>query len=156
MDAIELIKLYNTLFYVSLAVAILGFGLAVFFFFYFRIRDIRALMTGKARVETVRRIQEQNAKTGTLRAPVNATSGNLGITEQTQKTKAPPAENVYPETAVLQNATPETSVLGAYAEETVVLGTAAPAQTVLLQHVDSPIQFELTESTIVIHTDEVI
>lgn len=160
MDAVELINLYNTLFYASLAVAVLGFGLAAFFFFYFRIPQVRALMTGKARVEMVRQIQEQNAKTGTLR-PTLPISGNLGITEETGRTAPQPGYRApavqQPETAVLQTNASETMVLGATAAETTILGGSAEGETVLLhQPVNAGVRFEITESTIVIHTNEII
>ena len=56
MNAVEMISLYGNLFYVSLAIAVVGLGLAVFFFFYFDIPTVHALMTGKAKEETIRRI----------------------------------------------------------------------------------------------------
>ena len=51
MNAAESIKLYNTLFYVCLAVAILALLLAVILFFALDIRTVFALMTGTAKQE---------------------------------------------------------------------------------------------------------
>lgn len=167
MDAVELIQLYETLFYVCAALTVLGFGLAIFFFFFFRIPDVRALMTGKARADTVRRIEEQNAKTGTLRTPVPGTSGEIGRSEKIGRTGRTIIENPAPpqsvaaqpvqyndETAVLQSNAAETSVLAS--DETVVLHNSDTAETSLLHRAPADIRFDITEATIVIHTDEMI
>lgn len=166
MDAVELIQLYETLFYVSVALTVLGFGFAVFFFFFFRIPDVRALMTGKARANTVRQIEEQNAKTGTLRAPAPPTSGDLArtgrigrggrpIIEPPPQPQQPVQEMQYSEeTAVLQQDVAETSVLATGA--TVVLNRDSIEETTVLCRVPEGFRFEVTEATIVIHTDEII
>lgn len=176
------ISLLNTLFYVSMGVAILGFALAVFFFFYFDIPTVYAMMTGKARKETVRRMEEQNARTGRLRTD-HGHSGNIGKTGRFGKTgrtgKVRSAEVAHPEvpvyhaqptptapqermeTSVLSQAAPETNVLAASAAETAVLGHSAPAaqptdQTAILHPAANTIPFYMTETTLVIHTDEII
>ena len=77
---------------------------------------------------------------------------------------APPAaEPVRLETQVLQQAVPETQVLQETAPETVVLGHNPPApeeecgKTELLHPAQQiPFRFLVTETTLVIHTDEVI
>lgn len=185
MDAVELIRLYETLFYVSLGLTVLGFGLAIFFFFFFNIRDVRALMTGKARADTVRRIEEENARTGTLRPAVPGMSGDIAHSGKIGRTGRPiieppvqpqpapvqaPVSYVETETAVLQADAAETAVLGV--NETMVLNPqeypetmvlnqapameASAAETAVLNRSVPGIRFELTESTIVIHTNEII
>ena len=167
MDAVELIQLYETLFYVSAALTVLGFGLAIFFFFFFRIPDVRALMTGKARADTVRRIEEQNAKTGTLRVPVPGTSGEIGRSGRIGRTgrmivepPVQPQQNVEQsvqyseETALLQNDAADTSVLTT--DATVVLHRDSPEETTVLRRVPEGFRFDITEATLVIHTDEII
>lgn len=165
MNEIQLISLYSTLFYVSMAVAIVGLGLAVFFFWFFDIPTVYALMTGKAKENTIRRMAEQNAKTGTLRnqhihtGPTGRTGKTKSSAELVQQPQpaveqtVPAAEPEIDETSVLQNSV-ETVVLnqsGADAGETALL-SAAPAP----DPVPAGFRFCVTESTIVIHTDEMI
>ena len=77
MDAVELISLYSTLFYVFLGIAALGLALAVFFFFYFDIPTVYAMITGKAREQTIQRMQEKHAKTGNLRFQYPGHTGDM-------------------------------------------------------------------------------
>ena len=159
MNAVEMISLYGTLFYVSLGVALLGLALAVFFFFYFDIRTVYALMTGKAKADTIRRMNEQNQKTGNLRNAYIHT-GPTGRTGKTTATaSAVPAE--APEATAGQTAplaphdSMETTVLQQEdMAETTILQPEDTAETTVLGH--SGIRFDLTESTLVIHTDEII
>lgn len=140
MDAIQLIELYDTMFYVFMGIAILGFVLAVFSFFYFDIPGIYAMETGRAREATIRRMAEQNARTGKLRADY----GSTGKTAQTGG-KPQAADLKNGETARLSPAPEEaeTTILQAESEETTILQQKS-------------FRFEITENTIVIHTDEMI
>lgn len=194
MDAIKMIELFGNLFYVSLAVAVVGLGLAVFFFFYFDIPTVYALMTGKAKEDTIRRMAEQNAKTGNLRHQYLHTgpTGRTGKTKHTGKTggltqnmapaqpqvvQPPAAEQTAPvaqperyETSVLQTPVEETSILREEVYETQVLGYADTqtgetamltnatyaAQAAAPQQMPYGFHFNVTESTMVIHTNEMI
>lgn len=151
------ISLFNTLFYVSLAVAALGLGFAIFFFFFFDIRSVHARLTGRAKEKTIRKMLEQNAKTGNLRpAPMFHT----GPTGQTGETSGPIIKQ--PKTA----RTKPTKQTEEY--ETVVLQSSESGQTAPLsvemapdyvqggQQMPSDIGFELSENTVLIHTDEII
>ena len=184
MNAAEQISLFNTLFYVSMSLTIVGLALAVFFFFYFDIPRVHAMMTGKAKRDTIRKMEEQNAMTGKLRMNYTgytgetgdpARTGKLGRTGRTGRTgeiqesriqNPAPApqqhdqETVTPETAVLQTNAPETEVLYENAGETAILG-AAPVQeeageTAVLNHDLGGFRFQITETTLVIHTNEII
>lgn len=159
MDALQLIDLYQNLFYVCLVLTILGFGSAIFCFFKFRILDLRAIDTGKARTEKVRSVAAENAKTGNLRMNVYGLSGDIGVSgdlgntgrigktgSKKRRVVTPPAqEHTEPmqqplpevrdiperyETAVLQTDAPETAVLQEYAPETVLLRQQAQVQPV--------------------------
>lgn len=82
MEATQQISLYSNLFYFSLTIAILGFLMAVFFFFFFDIPTVFALMTGKARKKTVQKIQKgalsrEEAKVIDFISDDLKTSGNL-------------------------------------------------------------------------------
>lgn len=182
MNAVEMISLYGTLFYVSLAIAVVGLALAAFFFFYFDIPTVYALMTGKAKEDTIRRMAEQNAKTGNLRNQYIHT-GPTGKTENTgalsrnvpqpgvQEQTAPLAQPERDETSVLQTPAQETTILSQAAPETQVLrydgadsgetsllngsGAYAP-QPAAYQQVPAGFRFDVTESTLVIHTNETI
>lgn len=212
MNAAEQISLYENLVYVSLVVAIVGLGFAIFFFFYFKIPVVFALMTGSAKRETLQRMEQQNAKTGKLRS---AHTGPTGSGSRKASVTLPKTAdlNVAPTTPMQQTAAAvngadtavlgmgdtsvlgmgdtsvlgmgETSVLGM--GETSVLGGAAATpergetavlndrqtgippmatqefngDTVILSSSDAAvrsfsIRFDLTESTMVIHTDELI
>lgn len=164
MDAVELIELYSTLFYVFLGIAALGLVLAVFFFFYFDIPTIRAMMTGKAKRNTIRQMEEQNAKTGNLRfqypghtgditGRTNRT-GKLGRTERTGRTSAPPVSQPAPVAA--QPEPQETAILGSAAYQSQYRQEEEPEQTVMLRQNTSGFRFEVTESIVLIHTDEII
>ena len=70
---------YKLGFRISMIAAILGFALAVFFFFRFNIRGIFQLMTGRAKAKTVKNREERNEKTGKLRDdPFDLDSEELG------------------------------------------------------------------------------
>jgi hypothetical protein len=176
------ISLYSNLFYVSMAVACAGFALAVFFFFYFDIPTVRAMMTGRAKQETIRRIEEQNFRTGKIRTNTGNSekigksgktekseklrkSGKLGHTAKTQKTDTE-ALNVSAyqnverlDTSVLSVEAHNTTLLDASEAETVILsktrenGSAEPAPAPAMVNV---IAFHVTDTTLIIHTDEII
>jgi len=200
------IAIYNTLFYVFLGITALGLVLSIFFFFYFDIPTTRAMLTGKAKQNTIRRMEEKNAKTGELKyqypsttadmAPRGRTgrTGQTGVQAQTgytgnmQPVRSNPAaaqqavfetavlQSAAPETEVLQNVAPETEVLQSIAPETEVLQSAAPGnaipgsaayqtysqqnielgQTAMLHPEPTNFPFEVTQTVVVIHTDEII
>lgn len=180
MDAAAKMELFQNLFYVSAAVMVIGFGLAIFFFFFFDIRNVRALMTGKAKRDVIQRMTEQNARTGSLRGPTTGSTRDTSapviqhpsqvVTADIQPTAQTAAPAYQAETTVLANSeettilqnNEETTVLTAHGEtpvapapeveescgETTILSAPAPAAPV--------IRFDITESTIVIHTNEII
>lgn len=165
MSAIELIALYKRLFYVSLGVAILGLVLAVFFFFFFDIRTVYALMTGKAKEKTVRRMAEQNAKTGNLRnqhihtGPTGKT-GKTGVKrEVVPPPKQPEGQSAGAANGQTEQAVSETTVLQPEAAQTTVLqDNDQVGQTSILEKPETKgsYRFDVTENTLVIHTDEII
>lgn len=166
MEIQQLIDLFGALFYVSLAVAIIGLGLALFFFFFFDIPTIFAWKFGKLKRQTVTRMENQNAKTGRLIH--NPQSGNIKRSGPVViQPPAPPVVNAETtqldgsnETSVLSEQVGETSVLGGKEAETSVLnprgaGVLAKMEEQIRSYVP-PIRFEVTESTLVIHTEEII
>lgn len=176
MDAAAKMELFANLTYISIAIAVVGFGLAVFFFFFFDIRSIRALMTGKAKQQTIQRMAEQHSKTGTLRhITENTRDPSLPriqhpVMPPTAEIKAPeskPYDFEAEETGVLSSAE-ETGILGGRAVDTptAVANTQASAgeTSILAQPAFQPepapvipgFRFEVTESTMLIHTQEFI
>lgn len=164
MTTTEMIKLLGNLFYVSLGLAVLGLALAVFFFFYFDIRTVRALMTGSAKRKAIERMNEQNSRTGKLRTSItdsidakskpviqNPSQVPTADISPAPVTYAAPAEPAVQETTILRSSEPEmeTTLLNAEPEagETSILGGCPPQPAV---------RFELTENTVVIHTNEFI
>lgn len=150
MDAVELISLYSTLFYVFLGIAALGLALAVFFFFYFDIPTVYSMITGKAKEQTIQRLQEKNAKTGNLRFQYPSHTGDMktghtgriGLSRRLTKSErlkknghsgdlggeSGNVTSTQVADILMQAAEPETAVLQAEVSETSVLGGAA-AQT---------------------------
>lgn len=61
------ISLFHTLYIICLVVCLLALALAIFFFIKFHIWDIFNIYTGRAEKKTVEKINEANAKTGTMR-----------------------------------------------------------------------------------------
>ena len=171
MGAVELISLYDTLFKVSLFIALLGFGLAIFFFFYFDIRTVYELMTGKAKQDTVRRMAEQNAKTGNLRNQFAFTgpmtkgkTGKTGrrgmtdtLTQEIHHTIQQPAEA---ETTYLSDEPQmNTTVLANDDQMNTTVLAEENFQSAMTQTLSAPVgqfRFMMTENTLVIHTDEII
>ena len=170
MNALAQISLYNNLFYVFLGISVLGFVMSFFFFFYFDIPTVYTMMTGKAKKDTIRRMEERNAKGGSLHlktAGQSGQTGKSGRTDRAAKAKiaytAPTVPTQPAETAVLQTTAPETTILENEAGRTVLLhGSRQPAAG------ESPVQpqpsqperqsfrFQVTETTVVIHTNELI
>lgn len=82
METEQLIGVYHTGFIVCLILTILFVALSVLLFFKLRIRDVFNFMTGRAEKMTIRRMEEENAKTGKLRQEYlnPATSSDLYTT----------------------------------------------------------------------------
>ena len=186
MSAAQQMDLFQTLMYVSMAIAVVGLGLAVFFFFYFDIRSVHALMSGKAKRDTIERMAEQHSKTGHLRMDSGSlhsgglTSGNLKpytgslIQNPSQVTTADirptdelPEQPEEREETVVLNEAEQTTVLNAaplteeddvFAGETRILSAPArPEPEVKPACVPDPaFRFDITESTLVIHTNEIL
>lgn len=162
------ISLFNTLFYVSLGVAVLGLLLAVFFFFYFDIPTVRALMTGSAKRKAIENMNEQNSRTGKLRKPITeSTAPRKGPVIQpppqarhednapTESTRA--AAPASQETTILRDET-ETTILRDENETTLLNQDQGYGETVLLSSTPPKpsVRFEMTENTVVVHTNEFI
>ncbi len=142
MDAIAQITLFGNLFTVCIVVAILGFVLGVFFFFFFDIPKVYALMTGKGKEASIRQTMEGHAKTGHIRKSTGLT-GQMGA--NTSKVK------------MIINLEEVAQPVEAPIEETSVLTAEEDGVTTMLSSVETPeIQFLITENTLVIHTDELI
>ena len=62
-EAEQLISLYHTGFIVCLCLAILFAVLSVVIFFVFDIRGVFDFMTGRAEKRTIRKMEEENART---------------------------------------------------------------------------------------------
>ena len=153
MDELEMINLLNTLFFVSMALAFVGLCMSVFLFFYLDIRTVRLLMSGKGRVKSVRRVEERHAKTEGLRKDRNLDRSEDTGNRNDGKTEAVAHQQNEPVTGVLQMAVPETSVLNQESAETTFLSRNDPA---IAEHAPVNIRFDLTEMTVVIHSDEII
>lgn len=155
MDTSQLIEIYSICFYIFLGIAILGFALAVFFFFFFDIPTVFALMTGRAQKKTIERMEKRNAKNASIRntsGPLNMSggltaglsgemSGDLGRTESIAAAPLPTglAGDAVPEPMMAGGAVPEgasvTTVLqGDGSTETTVLQDAGSTETTLLQN----------------------
>lgn len=67
MDAQALIRIYQTGFYICIAIAIVGLLLSVLFFFRFHIGNIWLIQTGKAQRKAVQNMQETSRQNGRMR-----------------------------------------------------------------------------------------
>lgn len=180
-----MVDFYQNLIYISIAIAVVGLGLSVFFFFFFNIPDVYALMTGKAKRKTIERMAEQNNRTGKMQY-VTGTIRDPSIPVVQHPADVPTADfaptqdfgQTSQDTSVLSSG--ETSVLGVgetsvlNGGETSVLSTGQTAvltapetqsgETAVLTRSPEPAQmqntcpvrFDITESTLVIHTNEII
>ena len=163
MDAVGWMRLFGNLTYVAIAIAAVGLIMAVIFFFVFNIRDVYALRTGKAKRVAIERMSARNEQTGRLRATTG--SGSLKTTASIPSAvtdeQKPDASATADSTTLLNGSSSETTVLGTSDNETTVLTNQAPApaaaQTVT-QPVPKPssIRFDISDDTVVIHTDEMI
>lgn len=187
MDAAQKMELYGNLLYISIAIAAIGLILAVFFFFYFDIRTVRALMTGKAKRQTIERMTEQNNRTGRLQGTSgNVRDASVPVIQPPQGAQEPrysavqlhetedmsyrhttnTVELPQNDTTVLaRNETTvltrdETTVLNAPEQEETAGGTVVLRRSEAPETVQGPqipdFRFEVTESTMVIHTGEII
>ena len=67
MEAQALIRIYQTGFYICIAIAIVGLLLSVLFFFRFHIGNIWLIQTGKAQRKAVQNMQEASRQNGRMR-----------------------------------------------------------------------------------------
>ena len=67
MDAQALIRIYQTGFYICIAIAIVGLLVSVLFFFRFHIGTIWLIQTGKAQRKAVQNMQEASRQNGRMR-----------------------------------------------------------------------------------------
>lgn len=67
MDAQALIRIYQTGFYICIAIAIVGLLLSILFFFRFHIGNIWLIQTGKAQRKAVQNMQEASRQNGRMR-----------------------------------------------------------------------------------------
>lgn len=162
MDAVEKMSLSGNLVYVFAAVAAVGLIMAVLFFFLFDIRNVHALMTGKAKRDAIERMAEQNSRTGRLReSSGNIREKSVPVVQHPSKEVTadiqPVAQAGMGETVALRR--DETTVLSGAGETTVLGGDVAGETAVLTRPGAQPepaIRFDVTESTLVIHTNEII
>lgn len=166
MDAVQLISLYSILFYVSMALCILGFVLALVFYFVFDIRKVYTQITGRGKEKLIERSKKEKSRELQRRDPVPVRSSELysgGITGGV----TPPAPSAFAEGQ-------ESSARAEDEAQTTVLPTAAEdeaATTLLPQSEASPDEagittylapqspigrFEVFEYVVEIHTDELI
>ena len=136
MDAQSLIHVYQTGFYICVAVTILGIILSLILFFQFRIGNIWAIQSGKARKKAVRELQEASRQDGRMRADEARYFTGLDDEEQALKITAPLSPELQ-KTDLLQ---PESQL----------------QQTTILQPDSAQKTFIITQQILLIHTDEKI
>lgn len=180
MNATQAMELYNTLFYVCMTVAILGLVAAAALFFALDIPTVFALLTGRAKRKTVERIAK-DSRAGKVHRKKNTsqtllqvqTSGDL---KKPMTEELPISEDITEEETSLLNesAEEETSLLSEVAETGVLTAAQSTAsnmtRAIFEEEIGSTEQlksekkkqtvqtglFEITESIIEIHTQEII
>lgn len=155
MDALENIELFQNLVYISYAVAAIGLGFAVFFFFYFKIPEVIVLMTGRGKQDTIKKISEEKFKTGNIRF-----NGTTGSTKRSVNAKGHTgsiaAVHIASESQELTAPIEETALLETPVEETSVLQKEKIATPEMSPVISDNGQFQVVEQTILIHTDELV
>lgn len=140
MDATAAIELYRTLFYVSMAVAIMGLLAAVALFFLLDIPTVFALMTGRAKRKNVERIA-QESKAGQIHnhkkksashilTQTDSISGDLSVNLSGTLEQS---EELLPDTSLLKEEESETTLLSG--KQTV---TSAPNEPEKKQEPEKP------------------
>lgn len=141
-NATRLIGIYNTGFTICMVITILAVIAAVIMFFKFEILVQMGIQTGKTQRITVKRMHEQNMKTGTLRqiVEVEHTTGNLNSGAE--------------QTSLLAGNDPNATT----PLSTTTTPLKAPKVAAYATAPETPpgFKFAITESTIVIHTNEII
>ena len=178
MDAAAKMELFQNLFYVSAALAVIGLSLAIFFYFYFDIRYIYLIISGKDRREAVEQMTKRSARNGRLRR-MNKHSTKPADAQQAAVHAPAPAEPDLLQTVPLnqiqhgqtgkiaRTTAEETSLLVDHAvtapmhQKTEAKHEVAAGETEFLSEpvsstVQTPGNFVLTENTILIHTNEII
>lgn len=132
----RLISLYHTGYQVCLGIAAAAFVLTVFLFFKFRIPTLFAAKTGIAKRRTIREIEENNAKTGRLRTPLELGDAEVrrgvSITQEEKK-------RITDSLSVRMNG------------KSRKLGTQKHAEIK-----DYPIRFVIEKEIILTHSDEIL
>lgn len=170
MNAAESIRLYSSLFYVCLAVAIAGLLLAVILFFVLDIRSVFSLMTGRAKRKGTQRdvkreragrkysarrsgkqSRRQQMPAANPAAPIEAAAEQPDQTQdkQTELLQTELLETEQPPAAQPFGSTDRTD-LDADSEKTVPLSYAE------LGNLKPSGRFEITESEIFVTTNEII
>ena len=104
-EAEQLISLYHTGFIVCLCLAVLSAVLSIVLFFVLDIRGVFDFMTGRAEKRTIRKMQEENAKTGKLREEYHD-PGSSAELYRTPSGSIPPV--IYPVTEPANTGTEKT------------------------------------------------
>lgn len=136
MDAQSLIRTYQAGFYLCMVITIVGILLSLFFFFKFKIGNIWAIQSGKARKKAVRELQEASRQDGRMRADEARYFTGLDNEEQALEITAPLSPELQ-ETDLLQS-------------------ESQLQQTTILQPDSAQKTFIITQQILLIHTDEKI
>lgn len=145
------ISLYHTLFYVCLTLAVIFAIFAVLFFFLFKINNIVAYLFGFSEKVTTKKMEQANAKTGSLksgRIDMDFTTSNLSQYEPNGVSINPNAGSE--ETSRLAPADSQ-QVQGSVSENA-LQPTRAPVQPVI----PPGFHFSIIENVMVIHSNELI
>ena len=86
--------IFNTIFIICLALAIVFFIVSVILFFLFDIRGIFNIKTGRAEKKRIKELEEANAKTGRLRGAKAGVITEKGEPKAQNAVQAPPAPQV--------------------------------------------------------------
>lgn len=188
MDVATKIETFNILFYVSMAVAILGLGMSIYFFFHYDIPSVWSFLTGSAKRKAIEEMKENDYRPGShAYSRIRQSSGKSSQgTRRPAKQKRPAPRSAQPRMEDLSDSrsaemqADETDVLSVSTETDVLAETSALNIQPVLKNEGSEIQirqdaqtasteqlsisnapaslfhFEITENTLVIHTDEYI
>lgn len=145
-----LIQIYRTCFYISVGITVLGLASAVFLFFKFDIRTIFEIRSGRAAKRTIQKMKQANAATGRLRQQEEMDYTTGGLADNALQNKNP---EVLSSGSLKQQTPPSTGETMQLPQEAPV-PPPPPASVQEPESVPTGFQFVITQSLMLIHTEE--
>ncbi len=158
----RMINIYHTAFLIFLILTVVFLVVSVFLFFWFDIRGIFDLRSGRGARKTIQKMQELNDQTGKLRqSPVTATPVKLSGEERiaapvTEKKGTPLYEENAQQTELLSRQAGQKDAVCEVVGETTLLSPEQTQETPQPEKRKLPGVFRIEKEILWVHTNEVI